>query len=235
MRSLFKPDDAYGNIKVEKLLWDKSNVICFRDVLSDNLVDLDLLVDRIVNENLSIDDGVSNFGAILYNKAYEVFGQLKIIHNGRSCTQRKNSSPWFNNDCVIARAELKRANKLFRKYRTLEYHEHVVNGRKQYRKVKRRAQFNYKQNQRQKLHEMAINNPRGFWHEIKRMKVDGSSPSKIVLSDFFDHFKHLFSDGNSFTADHVEQFINQKFNENSTSTDTDQPYDTSLLDAQAMR
>ena len=64
------------------------------------------------------------------------------------------------------------------------------------------------------------------------MKVDGSSPSKIGLSDFFDHFKHLFSDGNSFTADHVEQFINQKFNENSTSTDTDQPYDTSLLDAQ---
>ena len=127
MRSLFKPDDAYRNIKVEKLLRDKSNVSCFRDVLSDNLVDLDLLVDRIVNENLSIDDGVSNFGAILYNKAYEVFGQLKIIHNGRSCTQRKNSSPWFNNDCVIARAELKRANKLFRKYRTLEYHEHVVN------------------------------------------------------------------------------------------------------------
>ena len=84
-----KPDDAYGNIKVEKLLWDKSNVICFRDVLSDNLVDLDLLVDRIVNGNLSIDYGVSNFCAILYNKAFEVFGQSKIIHNGRCYTQRK--------------------------------------------------------------------------------------------------------------------------------------------------
>ena len=64
------------------------------------------------------------------------------------------------------------------------------------------------------------------------MKGDGSSPNKIGLSDFFDHFKYLFSDGNSFTADHVEQFIDQKFNENSTSTDTYMPYDTSLLDAQ---
>ena len=36
-------------------------------ILSNNLIDIDLLVDRILNGNLSIDDGVSNFRALLYN------------------------------------------------------------------------------------------------------------------------------------------------------------------------
>ena len=55
------------------------------------MIDIDVLVDGILNENLSIDDGVSNFDALLYNKAYVVFGHTKVIHNGTSSAQRKGS------------------------------------------------------------------------------------------------------------------------------------------------
>ena len=74
-------------LEVEKLIWKNCDIDYFRDLLSNNLIDIDLLVDRILNENLSIDDGVSNFGAPLYNKAYEVFGHTTLIHNGKSSAQ----------------------------------------------------------------------------------------------------------------------------------------------------
>ena len=39
------------------------------------------------------------------------------------------SSSWFNHDSEVARAELKRANKQFRKYRSHELHEALVTKR----------------------------------------------------------------------------------------------------------
>ena len=64
---------------VHKLVWDKNWVDCFRNALSDNLIDIDLLLDRIENGNLNIDDGVENFGTILYNSANQAPGlQLHI-------------------------------------------------------------------------------------------------------------------------------------------------------------
>ena len=156
----YQPTGIDEKIEVEKLIWNSCDISQFRELLSNNLIDIDLLVDRILNDNLSIDDGVSSFGAILYNKAFEIFGHKKIIHNGESSAQRKICSKWFNNDCVIARAELKRANKLFRKYRSHEYHELVVSSRKNYRKVKRRARAIFKQGERQRLHKMASDNPK---------------------------------------------------------------------------
>ena len=58
------------NQKMNKIVWDS-----FRNILSDSLIDLDLLVDRIVNENLNVDDGMENFGSVLYNSAYGTFGK----------------------------------------------------------------------------------------------------------------------------------------------------------------
>ena len=36
-----------------------------------------------------------------------------LIHNGKSSAQRKNSSPWFNDDSVIARLHAMRCKKPF--------------------------------------------------------------------------------------------------------------------------
>ena len=82
---------------------------------------------------------------------------------------------------------------------------------------------------------MATDNPREFWREIKRMKGGGSSQCKIELSDFYQHFKHVFSDDSNFSSEHVEQFMNQNFNTNANHTETEQQYDTSLLDSPITR
>ena len=105
------------NQKINKIIWDSTTVDSFRNILSDSLIDLDLLVDRIVNENLNVDDGIENFGSVLYNSAYSIFGKTVTVKSGQSSSPRKYNSPWFNNECEIARVELKRANKEFRKHR----------------------------------------------------------------------------------------------------------------------
>ena len=64
----FKSTSIDEKIEVEKLIWNSCDISQFGELLSRDLVDIDLLVDIILNDNMSIDDGVSSFGAIQYNK-----------------------------------------------------------------------------------------------------------------------------------------------------------------------
>ena len=136
--------ETESNRHIHKIVWDKSRVESFRNSLSDNLLDLDLLVDRIVNENLNIDDGVANFSAVLYDSADRIFGKNITV---KTCQSRKYKIPWFNYDCEIARGEFKRANKDYRKHKSPAIHELLLQKRKMYSKTKRRAQAIYKQNE----------------------------------------------------------------------------------------
>ena len=174
------PDVEGQNKTVHKLIWDKDRIDCFRNALSDNLVDIDLLVDRIENGNLNINDGVETFSNILYNSANQVCGKTITVKSDKSSSKRKYISPWFTIDCEIARSELKRANKEFRKQKSHEAHEVLLRKRKHYSKVKRRAQTVYKQNERVRLHDLASSNPKAFWPEIRRMKGDNSKNATLV-------------------------------------------------------
>ena len=217
--------------KIHKIVWDKAKSDCFRNSLSDSLVDLDLLVDRIVNGNLDIDDGVENFGAVLYNNANKVFGKNITVKTGQSCSSRKYKSPWFNNECEIARAELKRANKEFRKHKSQVLHEVLLQKRKYYSKTKRRAQAVYKQNERQRLHDLASSNPKSFWQEIRRLKENKSKQCNVRLQAFYEHFSQVYSENSDFSLNHVEEYIeNNLSNSAQIGTGNEQNVNTESLD-----
>ena len=124
------PDVECQNKTVHKLVVNKDRNDCLRNALSVNLVDIDLLVDRIENRNLNINnDGVETFGNILYNSAIQVFDKTITVKSDKSSSKRKYTSPWFTTDCEIARSELKRANKEFRKQKSHEAHEVLLQKR----------------------------------------------------------------------------------------------------------
>ena len=176
---------------------------------------------------------MNNFARTLYDSAFQVFGQVKRLGNNRN-TQRLYTSPWFNQECEIARAELKRANKQFPKYRTHALHEVVIIKRKQYSKTKRRAQFKYNQEKKKRLHDLASSNPKAFWQEIRKMKKTvNSNHGLLSIDEFAEHFKEVYSENSNFSQDFVEQFVNEGLiNDNISSEDTNQiHYDTSLLDS----
>ena len=55
------PVDTSEINTIHKLVWYTKKLECFKNLLLDNLVDLDLLIDRIENENSNINDGVEKF------------------------------------------------------------------------------------------------------------------------------------------------------------------------------
>ena len=220
------------NIEVKTIKWNTSKIGDFRGLLQSSLNQLQSTIDGVVSGNCSIDEGVDTFASMLYDNAFQVFGQVKRVSTDRYNSHRKYTSPWFTRDCEIARAELKQANKMFRKNGKHELHLLVVEKRKNYSRVKRRARSLYNRNNRQKLHEMASNNPKAFWREIRRMKGDDQGGSKLSLQDFFEHFKDVYSENSNFTQNFVEDFVS----DNLSGTDSDthigvRNLDTSSLDA----
>ena len=191
------------------------------------LVPLDLLVDRIVNDNLNIDDGVTNFSAVLYDNANRIFGKSITVKTSQT---RKYKSPWFNNECEIARAEFKRVIKEYRKSKSPAIHELLLQKRKLYSKTKRRAQSIYKQNERKRLHDLASSNPRSFWHEIRRLKQNKSKECNVSLQAFYEHFSQVYSENSQFVIDHVETFVENNFSGNAEEAASEHTSNANSLD-----
>ena len=182
------------------------------------MVDLDL--QRIINGNLNINAGVENFGALLYNNVNRLFGKK----NGQSCSSRKCKSPWFNN------AELKRANKEFRKHKSQVLYEVLLQKRKYYSKIKRRAQAVYK-NERQRLHDLASSSPKSFWQETRQLKENKSKLCNVSLQAFYEHFSQIYSENNGFSLNHVEEYIeNNLSNSAQSGTGNEQNVNKETLD-----
>ena len=215
------------NRQIHKIVWDKDKFESFRNSLSDSLIDLDLLVDRIVHDNLNIDDGIENFSAVLYSNADRVFGKDITVKTSQT---RKFKSPWFNNECEIARAEFKRVNKEYRKSKSQAIHDLLLQKRKIYSKTKRRAQAIFKQNERQRWHALATSNPKSFWQEIRRLKENKSKQSNVSLQTFYEHFSQVYSDDSNLSVEHVEAFVGNNLSGSSQANASDQNGSADSLD-----
>ena len=99
------------------------------------------------------------------------------------------------------------ANKEFRKHKLQALHEVLLQKRKYYNKMKGRAQTVYKQNERQRLHDLASSNPKSFWHEIRQIKGNKSKQCNVSLQAFYEHFSQVYSENSNFSLNHVEEFI----------------------------
>ena len=87
-----------------------------------------------------------------------------------------------------------------------------------YSKTKRRAQAIYKQNEQQRLHNLASSNPKSFWQEIRRLKENKSKQSNVSLQTFYDHFSQVYSENIAFSINYVETFVENNFSGNSGAT-----------------
>ena len=180
----------------------------------------------------NIDEGVNNFANILYDSAFQIFGQVERVKASHSNTQHKYISHWFTHECEVARAELNLANKAFRKYRTHDLQEVLVEKRTHYNKIKRRARFIYNQNKKQSCM---------IWLQITlkhfgvKYAVCRGVMIVVVTCDckiFSNHFKEVFSENCDFTQDFVENFVSDNLSgNNSEATNENQNLDTSSRDA----
>ncbi|XP_053375116.1 uncharacterized protein LOC123554108 isoform X1 [Mercenaria mercenaria] len=191
---------------VQKLVWDVNKVDVYNNILLNDCDKLNDIVSQITSSNVSISDGVKSFANELYNIAYQVFGVNKTVYS--ISHNRKHENPWFTGDCYTAKHELNRANKIYRKTRTNENYFVVINKRRFYRNVQRKAKYAYARKQRSELHIASKNNPKKFWDLVRKYKKKCKNNSNLSANDFYEHFKSLFSDNDVFMDQDVESTIN---------------------------
>lgn len=193
-----------GGYKSDKIIWNDDKTNDFRDILISKVDYLNGIVTDIIQTNSNINNGIDNFAHTLYSTTFSVFGHSKYVTHSKADKPRKFKSPWFTHACETARTELKLANKAYKKQRSSENRNTVIFKRRQYCKVKRKARFDFKQKQKDTLHELSNAQPRKFWSEIRKIKGKKGNRSTLSANDFFEHFKNLFTDEQQFQNENIE-------------------------------
>ena len=115
--------------------------------------------------------------------------------------------------------QLKAANRAYRKYKSNNCRNIVIEKRKIYCKAKRIAKIRYKNEQKRFFSDTAKNNPQKFWDEIRKIKGKNKCSPQVSTEDFFNHFKGLYSSENVYRDEEVENFLS---NQDSIRTYVDQ-------------
>ena len=194
-------DNVDPPVYVDKIFWNVERVDEFKEALRTECINLDNIVNDIVLSSTDVNEGIQSFSTILYNTAYNVFGKrCKLRHPNT----RKNKNPWFTDECERARNELKHANKQYRRNRTDELAQNVINKRRVFKKIKRKAKAAYNNKQKIKLHDDAQSSPKKFWETVRKFKNKKNKSENITIDEFYNHFKDVFSDKDNFTNVDVE-------------------------------
>ncbi|MEW8545015.1 MAG: endonuclease/exonuclease/phosphatase family protein, partial [Candidatus Thiodiazotropha sp.] len=186
------------------LKWDIETSETYKRVISENIATYQTITDKIVSSEVDIDNGINDFAHTLYNTAFDICGKSKPAHSSFSSDRYKPCSQWFTHECLIAKNELKIANRQFRNNRSQITRDLLVEKRRNYCKVKRRAKAAFNLQQKQRLHNLATNCPRKFWDEIKKFKNSKTGSNEIDLKSFYEHFRGLYSVDEPFSRDDVE-------------------------------
>ena len=72
--------------------------------------------------------------------------------------------------------------------------------------------MDFKNKQKNTLNDAAKNNPKKFWDLIKKYKNKTKNESNITADDFFQYFKDIFENEDSFKSENVEDFLNNNDN-----------------------
>ena len=197
------------NIKhIDKIVWNNEKNVEFKSIIENECTYLETIVNTIIFDQIDIDTGIEQMSSFIYDKAYSVNGK-SIKHSNCNKNKRKNKSPWFTNECEQVRKELRSINKTYKKEKTAHYRNILIRKRRSFRLINRKARASYMTKQKRKLHTLASNNPQKFWKGIKNIKNKRSRlKNNLCADDFFNHFKHVFTNDDNFANINVENNIN---------------------------
>ena len=140
---------------------------------------------------LMIDDKTSNIT--------EIVQKLENVIIDCSSTFRKKrghfgnqSKPWFDKDCKHAKKESKRLLKCFRSSRSEYNLNEYINSKQKYKELCKTKSGKYNRLFLEKLDSSAGNSSQ-FWGQIRRLTGKQRTEPNISTSDWYKHFKSLFS------------------------------------------
>ena len=150
----------------KKIVWDSNKVHCYKEAIKEKELDLENIVNRIMSSDIDIDDGVSEFSDIIYDKAYGIFGKKCCCKSNHKCSKYK--CKWYNNECEGAKRRFEYTNKQYRRCKSVSNRTLMINERSRYNRVKRKTRREYNLTQRQYFSDLAKIQPHSFWKKLKK-------------------------------------------------------------------
>jgi hypothetical protein len=125
------------------LKYDEGKAQELRDIMDIEYNRIDVMVNNIISSDIDFYTGIIDKAQCLYDNARSVFGTRKIVHSFKN-NERKGKNPWFNNECEVARKELRNANRNYKICMATDNKDLLVLRRRRYKQTKRRAIVQYK-------------------------------------------------------------------------------------------
>lgn len=85
----------------------------YTEMLSRNIEKFQSIAESILSTDIC--QGIDSFSNELYSCAFDVYGLVRRISKKKHTSTRKFTSPWFNNDCELARRKFRKASRIFAK------------------------------------------------------------------------------------------------------------------------
>lgn len=147
-----------------KIVWDTEKISDFTLLLKNHNDHILRLTAEATSE--PVDDTVKHLSQFLHDKAFEVFG--KTFNNSNTSKKHNVNKEWFDENCKNAKRDFTHARNVFNRARNDQSRINFTQARTKYNRVKRKAQYNYKIKEGQRLNDLAKKDPRKFWKTIKK-------------------------------------------------------------------
>lgn len=144
-------------VKINKVIWDDSKA----DILMRNLQKKQTVINNLTShiDHDSVDKSVLDFTSFMQQEVSEVMSKT-IMFKPKS--KRKQSSKWFDQNCVLKRRDFINARNTFLKNKTEANRLLFTRARTCYNRGKRKAHNRFKFEEGKRVCDMARSRPRDF-------------------------------------------------------------------------
>ena len=157
-------------------------------LIREKEADFNLLSENFLSYGISTDEYISSFTKIVRDISFKCFGKKVKVPPNIKFTRSKKSE-WFNDEYKEAKKIFFIAKKRYLKNKTVDNKVLFLESRSFYSKVKRKAKFNFYNNEKAKLYNLSKSNPRKFWSHVNKYRCKKvNMHDKISMNELIEHF-----------------------------------------------
>ena len=149
-----------------KIVWDMDKNELFHDELLNQTHVFDCIISDIEKNEININDCINRMTNAMYDICKKCFGKKVNLNNQSS--NRRNKSPWYNENCKIAKTEFLKRKKSFKKNPSNENKINFLKSRNHFAYIKRKEKRKYFIKEGLRLSELSKKSSSKFWKTIRK-------------------------------------------------------------------
>ena len=179
--------DYENQYEYDKIVWGSSSDVDILEIVRNKSNVFNEINEKLLSGEFDINECINLFSDTVYDISFSCYG--KTFSKRHKRTKRK--SLWFNDECREAKSSFYKTKRAYASENSEPNKLLMLNARKYFIKVKRRAKYRFYNNEKVKLANMSKASPRKFWSYIKKFKNTKAGCGNISLEDFKNYFENV--------------------------------------------